>query len=118
MWSKEKRKEYMREYHVQEKEVTRFGGNRLNTLKRDNFTCLLCGMTDDEHIDKWGRGITVDHLDNNGRYSEKQNNELNNLATLCLSCHGKKDRYIMVNKNIYDSMVSEIKNKLSLPSSH
>jgi hypothetical protein len=42
---------------------------------------------------KYNRDITVDHIDGNGRRKPKhlKNNSLDNLQTLCLSCHGKKD---------------------------
>ena len=70
----------------------RFGGLRDLVLKRDNFKCVGCNMTDIEHIEKWGRHLTLDHIDGKGRhYIEKglnPNNTLNNLQTLCLRCHG------------------------------
>jgi hypothetical protein len=43
-------------------------------------------MTDAAHKARWGRPITVDHKDR-----DKANNTLDNLQTLCLPCHGKKD---------------------------
>jgi len=66
----------------------RFGGGdiRQQVLKRDNYSCILCGMTAKEHEIKWNKPITVDHIDKNIK-----NNTLENLQTLCLSCHGKKD---------------------------
>jgi hypothetical protein len=50
-------------------------------------------MTRAEHHDKYGRDITVDHIDGAGRYTPKEemNNDLDNLQTLCLACHGRKD---------------------------
>lgn len=75
-------------YHDQE----RFAGNKKVILKRDNYQCQICGMTDEEHLKRWGREITVDHIDGNGRYSGTQNNTLENLITLCLICHGRKDK--------------------------
>lgn len=71
----------------------RFGRLRSRVLERDNYTCRVCGMTDGEHREKWNREITVDHLDGNGRYSDKKNNTMENLWTLCLSCHGRRDVY-------------------------
>ncbi len=68
-----------------------FGGNRIKALERDNYKCVKCGMTRDEHFLRWDRDITVDHIDGNGRNVDKPNNKLNNLQTLCLTCHGKKD---------------------------
>jgi 5-methylcytosine-specific restriction endonuclease McrA len=69
----------------------RFGGNRIKVLERDNYCCQECGMTNDDHKNKWAREITIDHIDGNGRYSKIKNNSLDNLITLCLVCHGKKD---------------------------
>jgi 5-methylcytosine-specific restriction endonuclease McrA len=69
----------------------RFGKLREAVLKRDNWQCQHCGMTNKEHIKKYGRSITIDHKDGNGRYSENPNNDIDNLITLCLKCHGSKD---------------------------
>jgi Trp operon repressor len=70
-----------------------FSGNRELVILRDNEKCINCGMTREEHKEKYGRDITVDHIDGNGRSKEAalKNSELENLQTLCLSCHGKKD---------------------------
>jgi len=71
--------------------VYRFGGNRELAIQRDSEKCVMCGMTRQEHREKYGRDITIDHIDNQGRNTPKKNHELNNLQTLCLSCHGRKD---------------------------
>lgn len=52
-----------------------FKNLRLDILKRDNFTCYLC---------KKQISLVVHHIDYN-----KQNNDPQNLITLCISCHGK-----------------------------
>lgn len=69
----------------------RFGGMREFVILRDGEKCQMCGMTREEHKKEWNRDITVDHIDNQGRYSETQNNNPDNLWTLCLRCHGSKD---------------------------
>lgn len=69
----------------------KFGGNWIKALERDNYTCVTCGMTNEEHKIKWNRTITVDHIDGQGRNSKVKNNDLSNLQTLCLRCHGLKD---------------------------
>lgn len=92
-------KEYKKRYELKLKrlgfdganDIKRFGGNRLKALKRDSFKCVLCGMSNEEHKIKYGRSITVDHIDGNGRYSKTKNNAVSNLQTLCLPCHGAKD---------------------------
>ena len=78
-----------RKYH----DNARFGGNREKAIQRDGEACGWCGMTRKEHRAKYGFDITVDHIDDNGRYTPKdqRNNDLDNLQTLCLGCHGKKD---------------------------
>lgn len=64
------------------------GGNREDVLARDGWACVGCGMTDAQHLEKWGgRPITVDHIDR-----DRTNNALDNLQILCLSCHGRKDQ--------------------------
>lgn len=75
------------------KNNTLFGGNREAAVQRDREKCVRCGMTRKEHRDKFGRDITVDHIDGSGRNTEEEirNNEISNLQTLCLRCHGKKD---------------------------
>ncbi len=50
--------------------------------KRDNYQCLNCGMTEEEHIIVWGEVLHVHHIDYN-----KQNCKEDNLATTCRSCN-------------------------------
>lgn len=73
------------------KDKFRFGGMRSVVLERDKYSCVSCGMTEHQHKIKWGRSITINHIDGNGRNSKKPNNNINNLETLCLKCHGHKD---------------------------
>lgn len=70
-----------------------FGGNRDKCLERDNYCCVECGMTSEEHFNRWSRQLTIDHRDGNGRSKlvADKNNSLDNLQTLCLQCHGRKD---------------------------
>ena len=71
-----------------------FGGNRELAIKRDGGKCVSCGMTREEHKLKYKKDITVDHIDGKGANtpSHLKNNSLDNLQTMCLSCHGRKDR--------------------------
>jgi DNA-directed RNA polymerase specialized sigma24 family protein len=43
-------------------------------------------MTDAQHKDQWGRPITIDHIDRN-----RARSVMDNLQTLCLVCHSRKD---------------------------
>ena len=71
----------------------RFGGNREVTIQRDGEKCVKCFMGRDEHRKEFSRDLTVDHIDGNGRKRlvAHQNNDLANLRTLCLRCHGSSD---------------------------
>lgn len=51
----------------------RYGGLRYDVLKRDNFKCTKCGVSIDLH---------VHHID-----EDVKHNEMDNLLTLCQSCH-------------------------------
>lgn len=92
----------------------RFDGLRVNVLIRDGYKCNVCGMTDAEHKDTYQREITIDHIDGNGRYADKPNNTLDNLWTLCLKCHGRRDairHFITRGKRYEDSLLQELKLK-------
>lgn len=56
-----------------------FKGNKINALKRDNYRCQVCNYTAKDIFD---RKIIIHHLDGN-----RKNNKLDNLITLCRSCH-------------------------------
>lgn len=91
-------KQYWREYNklnpgrnVKYMHKKRFGGLRDDVLERDGYKCMKCGMSNQEHKQRWDRNLTIDHIDGNGRYSDSPNNEIENLQTLCLRCHGRKD---------------------------
>lgn len=61
---------------------------RKEALKRDNYTCQHCGITEDEHRDKNGRGLDVHHKI---PWIECKSNEVVNLISLCNSCHSKEE---------------------------
>lgn len=56
-----------------------FGGNKFKVLERDNYKCQLCGNKSQ---------LVVHHSDFSGQ-SENANNDMDNLITLCRSCHAK-----------------------------
>jgi len=60
--------------------------NRLNALKKDKHKCKICGMSSRQHFKTFGIDITVDHINGN-----REDNNIKNLQTLCLICHGRKD---------------------------
>jgi len=60
-------------------------------LERDNWQCQECGINNIQHIILFGKGISIHHKDGLGRNSKNPNNSIDNLITLCLSCHQKKE---------------------------
>lgn len=50
--------------------------------KRDNYTCLICHITEEEHIIVFGEVLSVHHIDYN-----KKNCKKNNLGTVCRPCN-------------------------------
>ncbi len=85
-----------RRKHLKENEFLlyrdRYGDLREQAIKRDKGKCVDCGMTRKEHVRFFGVDITVDHKDGEGYNSKNPNNVLENLATRCLRCHGRKDQ--------------------------
>ena len=70
----------------------RFGGNREKTIQRDKEQCVVCQMTRQEHWQQYGKDITVNHINGKGRNAKEKDHSLENLETLCLKCHGLKDK--------------------------
>lgn len=69
---------------------------------RDNYTCQLCGIIEQESLIKYGRILSINHIDFN-----KQNCSEDNLNALCCSCNAKVNfnreywtRYFMENKDV------------------
>lgn len=93
---------YNSEDNKRAKDKERYGGLREVTILRDKEKCVSCGMTRQEHRDRWGKDLTVDHKDGKGFYTPKnfKNNKPDNLQTLCLSCHNLKD-YAYMNLNTF-----------------
>jgi len=61
---------------------------RENARKRDNYTCQLCKKRED------GQELDVHHIVSFrefGLVKYKEANQLNNLTTLCHSCHSNLD---------------------------
>lgn len=67
-------------YYVKQHDNYRFSGNWLRAMQRDGFRCQRCGAT---------TNLTVHHIDGRGWPLPKheRNDSLDNLVTLCNSCH-------------------------------
>jgi len=85
-WQRAKRLRFKKENGFSDRADYGTGKLRRAVLERDGYRCVQCGMSDDEHRHSWARPITIDHKDKN-----RKHNTLDNLQTLCLSCHSRKD---------------------------
>ena len=56
---------------------------KLRIRERDGFVCQLCEITEKECIVKYGRVLSVNHID-----YDKNNCSDDNLNALCVSCNG------------------------------
>ena len=50
---KNKVRYYYPESNKKSRDKFMFGGNRVKVLERDNYQCVKCGMTNEEHLKKW-----------------------------------------------------------------
>jgi HNH endonuclease/Helix-turn-helix domain len=85
-WQRQWRKKFVEENGFSTAANYATGGLRKAVLERDGYACVECGITDAEHKRIWDRPITVDHRD-----KDRKHNTMDNLQTLCLTCHGRKD---------------------------
>ena len=85
-WQRDKRAAFKLENGYSMSAHYATGKLRKAILERDGYSCVCCGMTDEQHKAKWGRPITIDH-----KNKDRSNNSPENLQTLCLECHGSKD---------------------------
>lgn len=66
---------------------------RKEALKRDNFSCVSCGMSRDEHHQKYGKDLDVHHKIPISEFGEPEDaNYMTNLVTTCRSCHASLDK--------------------------
>jgi len=67
-------------------------GQRRKAIDRDDEKCVDCGMTRDEHHDKFGADLEVHHKTPIRTFSDTEEaNQLSNLVTVCTNCHQKRE---------------------------
>lgn len=68
---------------------------RQKRLEKDNYECQACGLAEEESKKKHGRSLDVHHIKPLASFKEGEDidyelaNEIENLITLCRTCHGK-----------------------------
>ncbi len=89
----EKVKAYAKKYGETHKEEIRarskiirneiyFDGKCDEIFERDNWQCQECGVSPEQSIILFNRRLAIHHIDEN-----KENNDPDNLITLCIRCH-------------------------------
>jgi len=64
--------------------------SRQLVLERDGYECQICGQTQEEHLNEYGRDLDVHHIIPKRRFdTDEQANQAENLITLCRGCHQK-----------------------------
>lgn len=81
--------------------------DREAVLERDEYECVTCGMTDEEHYEQYSQGLHVHHLKPRRHFlqvydsleeAREHANAKSNLMTLCSKHHGRaENRVIEVN---------------------
>ncbi|WP_331458238.1 homing endonuclease associated repeat-containing protein [Haloferax gibbonsii] len=62
---------------------------RSRALKRDDYQCQSCGMSEETHQERFGVGLNVHHLTDIADFENpKDADSLENLECLCVECHG------------------------------
>jgi len=81
-----------------------YDGNYTKVQKRDGYKCRACSST---------HGLTVHHIDYSGKGLKmgKANNKMDNLITLCDSCHQKL--HVKTNQTLVALHLSDAKNILN-----
>lgn len=79
--------------------VDEYGPNwheqRRKCLKRDNYKCIDCDATQEQHNDVYGCDLIVHHVTprrrfvTDGELDWESANRLSNLRTVCHPCHGR-----------------------------
>lgn len=88
------RADKMKVYNSVYKDQLRFSGNRLRALARDDFTCQNCGYIAPKDNTNRKYDVVVHHKDFSGR-AKRPNNRMNNLQTLCRTCHIKLHTHVI-----------------------
>ena len=67
--------------------------------QRDDYECQICGLPQEDHFRKLGvHHMTPrsEFLDEDGNYDWEKGNKLENLVTLCVSCHRKYEGWAVL----------------------
>jgi 5-methylcytosine-specific restriction endonuclease McrA len=99
-WQSENRRGRNHPRWIEDNNRISYGGywekQRKKRLKRDSHECVVCGKSNEQHKMDHGKGLDVHHitkarkfLREDGSIDEGKAHRLENLITLCISCHSR-----------------------------
>jgi len=66
---------------------------RSEAMRRDSSECVNCSLSNKEHIGKYGTSLHVHHITPRRSFESAESaHDLDNLVTLCASCHSRVER--------------------------
>jgi 5-methylcytosine-specific restriction endonuclease McrA len=72
---------------------------RMKAMHRDDYKCVVCGMTNREHMNQNNQELHVHHIvrkeafrRDDGTFDHESANEIDNLVTLCRDHHNASER--------------------------
>ena len=74
--------------------------------ERDNYTCQVCGMTEEEHIILFGTNLTIHHAD-----YDKNNCEDSNLFSTCFTCNARVNFNKTYWQSFFNSKIGQTKHE-------
>lgn len=63
---------------------------RRKVLQRDNYRCQECGISNADSRRKYGKGLSVHHIQ---PYEDGGTHDLDNLVSLCMACHARTEGF-------------------------
>lgn len=78
--------------------------------QRDNYTCQLCRISQDEHLELYNCRLAIHHID-----YDKQNSDPLNLIALCSGCNSTANGNREYHQQIFTSYTAHIDTPLSVP---
>lgn len=63
---------------------------RQRALDADDYQCQGCGLTEEEHRERYGAGLSVHHIHPRMEFDDPHEaDQIDNLVALCRDCHSK-----------------------------
>lgn len=70
-------------------------------IQRDEYHCQMCRLLEQEHLQQYGKRLSVHHID-----YDKRNNDPSNLIALCQRCHTKTNHRRQYHKYLLTEQIA------------